>query len=236
MKFTNCEQDRTLLSRVRWRCLLLTVTLHGLSPLLAVAQSPPSLYSTAPENFTTNSHVVSTDVFTWFTSDGGQVSGPWQPLEGRAAWTGDVPFWEDQVKQMMSANIDILYVHMIDSFDQQRINLFQALSDLRSQGYDVPKVAPFLDPTIIWNNQPPVDLATTAGKDAFVGEYIKFFNQYYSVNTDPAADSYLATMNGRVELDTWHVKFNTTNLSSLTRADVESRMSNAFGATHPVFN
>ena len=83
VKFTNCEQDRTLLSRVRWRCLLLTVTLHGLSPLLAVAQSPPSLYSTAPENFTTNSHVVSTDVFTWFTSDGGQVSGPWQPLEGR---------------------------------------------------------------------------------------------------------------------------------------------------------
>ena len=100
----------------------------------------------------------------------------------------------------------------------------------------MPKVAPFLDPTIIWNNQPPVDLATTAGKDAFVGEYIKFFNQYYSVNTDPAADSYLATMNGRVELDTWHVKFNTTNLSSLTRLDVESRMSNAFGATHPVFN
>ena len=28
----------------------------------------------------------------------------------RVAWTGDVPFWEDQVKQMMSANIDILYV------------------------------------------------------------------------------------------------------------------------------
>ena len=137
---------------------------------------------------------------------------------------------------MMSANIDILYVHMIDSFDQRRIHLFQALSDLRSQGYDVPKVAPFLDPTIIWNNQPPVDLATTAGKDAFVGEYIKFFNQYYSVNTDPAADSYLATINGRVELDTWHVKFNTTNLSSLTRLDVESRMSNAFGPTHPVFN
>ena len=154
---------------------MLTASFPAACVSLAVAQSLPSLYSRAPENFTTDSHVVSTDVFTWFTSDGGQMSGPWQPLEGRAAWTGNVPFWEDQVKQMMSANIDILYVHMIDSFDQQRTNLFQALSDLRSQGYDVPKVAPFLDPTIIWNNQPPVDLATTAGKDAFVGEYTKFF-------------------------------------------------------------
>ncbi len=43
-------------------------------------------------------------------------------------------------------------------------------------------------------------------------------------------------MNGRVELDTWHVKFNTDNLSSLTRADVESRLSAAFGVAHPIFN
>jgi len=219
-----------------WLIVLAAVSVHPLCLSRVVAQAPPALFSTAPEAFTTNSHVVSTDVFTWFTTTDGQMSGPWQPLEGRAAWTGDVPYWEDQVKQIMSANIDTIYVHLIDSFDQQRTNLFQALNVLRSQGYDVPKVAPFLDPTIIWNNQPPVDLATTAGKDAFVGEYTKFFNEYYGVNKDAAADSYLATMNGRVELDTWHVKFNTTNIDSLTRADVESQLSNALGAAHPVFN
>ena len=95
---------------------------------------------------------------------------------------------------------------------------------MRGQGYDVPKVVPFLDPMITWDGQPNIDLATAAGKDAFVGQYIKFFQEYYSVNNDPAADSYIAQMNGRVELDTWHVKFNTDNLASLTRTDVESRL------------
>ena len=36
---------------------------------------------------------------------------------------------------------------------------------------------------ITWNEQPPVDLATVAGKDEFVGQYIRFYNQYFSVNT-----------------------------------------------------
>jgi hypothetical protein len=205
-------------------------------PLNVPAQTPPPLFSKAPEHFTTLSHIVSTDVFNWFTSDGGQLSGPWQPAEGRAAGTGDVPYWEDQVKQMMSANIDVIYDHLIPEYDQQRVNLFQAMSNLRSQGYDVPKVAPFLDPMITWNGQPNIDLATAAGKDAFVAQYDRFFQQYYSVNTDAAADSYLAQMNGRVQLDTWHVKFNADNVSSLTRSDVESRLSAAFGAAHPVFN
>ena len=41
---------------------------------------------------------------------------------------------------MMSANIDVMYVHLIPEFDQERTNLFQALNQLRAQGYDVPKV------------------------------------------------------------------------------------------------
>jgi hypothetical protein len=151
-------------------------------------------------------------------------------VDGRAA------FWRDQVKQMMSANIDIIYVHLLPHFEQQRINLFQSLNELRAQGYDVPKVAPILDPVITWDGQPLVDLATTAGKNTFVDQYTRFFNQYYSVNQDAAADSYLAQMNGRVQLDTWHVFLNTTNISSLTRADVESRLSAAFAAAHPVFS
>ena len=46
---------------------------------------------------------------------------------------------------------------------------------------------------------------------------------------------YLYRLNGRVVLDTWHVKFNLTNLTSLTRADVESRLQAAFVPSHPVF-
>ena len=231
-------------SRKRNRCMpagstcqsLLFAAILWLVAASALAQSPPTYFSQAPENFTTNSHIVSTTVFTWFDANAGQQSGPWAPLEGRAAWDGSPAFWQDQVKQMMSANIDVLYVHLIPEYDTERTNLFQALNQLRSQGYDVPKVAPFLDPLITWDGQPNVNLATTAGKDAFVGQYTRFFNEYYSVNQDSAADSYLAQMNGRVQLDTWHVKFNTDNFTSLTRSDVESRLSTAFSAAHPVFN
>lgn len=190
----------------------------------------------SPRMLTTSSRYVSTTVFHWYTATGGQLSGPWRPQEGRANWTGQPAFWQDQIKQMMSANIDVLLVHLIPSSEEHRVNMFQALHQLRTQGYDVPKVAPFLDPLIIWNGQPQIDLATAAGKDEFVSHYIRFFEQYYSANPDAAADSYLAQMNGRVQLDTWHVHLNTSNIESLTRADVESRLKTAFGATHPAFN
>ena len=165
------EHDRPGSARFAWRALALTAILSLLCPLMAVAQTPSSLYLPAPEAFTTDSHVVSTTVFHWFTATDGQLSGPWAPLEGRASWTGDPAFWQDQVKQIMSANIDIMYVHLLPSFEQQRINLFQALNQLRAQGYDVPKVAPILDPVTTWYNQPNVDLATTAsGGDGHRGK------------------------------------------------------------------
>ena len=93
---------------------------------------------------------------------------------------------------MMAANIDMLYVHLIPSSEEQRVNFFQALNQLRLDGYDVPKVAPFLDPLITWYKQPLIDVATTTGKDTFVSQYIRFFNQYFSANPDPYADDYLA--------------------------------------------
>jgi hypothetical protein len=204
------------------------------SPTLA--QLPENLSSPPAQSFTTSSRYVSTTVFHWYTLSGGQLSGPWRPLEGRPSWTGEPAFWQDQIKQMMSANIDVMYVHLIPSSEEQRVNLFRALGQLRVQGYDVPKVAPFLDPLITWHEQPSVDLATAAGKDEFVGQYVRFFDQYYSVNTDAMADSYLAKMNGRVQLDTWHVHLNTVNTNSLLRIDIESRLAAAFGAEHPVFN
>lgn len=204
--------------------------------LQSLAQPPANFFSPPARSLTTSSRYVSTTVFHWYTSTGGQLSGPWQPLEGRPNWTGEPAFWQDQIKQMMSANIDVLYVHLIPSSEEHRVNLFQALGQMRAEGYDVPKVAPFLDPLITWHEQPAVNLATAAGKDEFVGQYIRFFDQYFSVNTDALADSYLAKMNGRVQLDTWHVHLNTINTSSLMRSDVEGRLVAAFGAEHPVFN
>ena len=39
----------------------------------------------------------------------------------------------------MDANIDVMYVHLIPSSEHERINLFEAMRQLRTQGYEVPK-------------------------------------------------------------------------------------------------
>jgi hypothetical protein len=215
------------------RLLLLCVLSANSS--FAQAQSPPPLF-TSCSGFDLSSHIVSTSVFHWYTSTTGQLSGPWLPLDGRQNWTGTATWWKSQIKQMMAANVDLLYVHLIPHMDQERINLFTALGQLRAEGYDVPKVVPFLDPLITWDIYGTTpDLATAAGKDEFVNEYIRFFNQYFSVNTDPFADSFLARIDNRVVLDTWHTHLNFNNVASLTRRDVVSRLSAAFGQSHLVF-
>jgi hypothetical protein len=181
--------------------------------------------------------LVSAVVFHWFTTGDGQRSGPWRPVEGRSNWTGEAPFWVRQIKDIMDANIDVMYVHLMPDMEQQRINLFAAYSQLRAAGYDVPAIAPMLDPMITWDILPPIDLATTAGKDAFVSQYIRFFNQYFSQNTDTQAESHLLHINGKIVLNTWHCYEGYTNhASSLTRSDVESRLAAAFGNTYPTFN
>ena len=219
------------------RCLrsivgLLALLACILSP--AVAQPPP-LYTAAPSYSSTNRYVA-TAVFHWFTSTGGQLTGSWVPLEGRRNWTGQTDWWIGQIKQMMMANIDVLYVHLyLDPvLEQERINLFTALSQLRAVGYDTPKIVPFLDPAITWNGQPAVDLATAAGKDTFVAQYIRFYNQYYGATTDPFADDYLARQGNKPILDTY-VMNTCVNIPSLTRADVSNRLARAFGAAHPCF-
>ena len=79
------------------------------------------------------------------------------------------------------------------------------------------------------------DLATTAGKDEFVGQYIRFYNQYFGANTDAYADDYLARQANKPILDTWNVKYSCLNITSFTRADVSNRLVTAFGAAHPYF-
>ena len=199
------------------------------------AQTPEDLMS-GDYNFKVADHVVGTSMFHWYTSYGGQVSGPWVPIEGRENWTGEVEFWKRMIKQSMAANIDIFYVHLIPHMDQQRINLFQALYELREIGWDVPKVCPFFDPMITYSLQGSnVDVSTEAGKDELMSHYIRFYEQYYSQNQDEYADDYIYTIDGKVVLDTWHVHLNITNYAQLTRYDVESRLSSHFGMDHPVF-
>lgn len=220
--------------RASHSCLALLSTLCVFCAASAPAQPADGLFTPQP-SFNLTNRLVSVSVFQWFTANGGQLTGPWRPVEGRANWTGTTNFWRTQIKQMMAANFDMLYVHLIPSSEQQRVNLFQALNQLRREGWNVPKVAPFLDPMITWHQQPLVDVATTAGKDEFVSHYIRWFNQYYSVNQDPYADDFLARIDNRPVLDTWHVQFNLSHLSSLSRADVETRLRNAFAAQHPHF-
>ncbi len=199
------------------------------------AQTQPDLLTPA-EQFTIDSHVIYTSFFHWYKATTGQVSGPWQPLGGRLTWTGTTTFWKSQIKQVMCANINILFVHLIPSWEQERINLFTALYELRQEGYNVPKVAPFLDPIITWNNKANVDLSTEAGKDLLVNQYIRFFNQYFNSNPDEYADQYLAKFDGRIILDSWHPHLNMDNISSFTRSDLETRLKTAFAAEYPVFN
>ena len=192
--------------------------------------------STPGRSFGGDDRWVSTSLFQWFITDGGQRSGPWRPEEGREAWTGAPDFWERQIKDMMDANIDVLYVHLIPAFEEQRVHLFEALSQLREQGYDVPHVLPFLDPLITWSIQPAIDLATPAGKDEFVRQYIRWFEQYFGANSDPHAESYLAHLDGKVVLDTWHCNPGATNNArQLSRREVESRLIAAFGDRYPTF-
>ena len=115
-------------------------------------------------------------------------------------------FWQQQIKQMMMANIDVLQVELFSPpVYPIRTHVSSALQP-SAQGYNVPKVSPFIDPAICtstshgWPGYSPgvaIDLSTTAGKDAYVQVFTNFYNYYYNVNTDAYADSYIAQLSGR---------------------------------------
>ncbi len=175
---------------------------------------------------------VTTSVFLWFSPTEGNLSGPWPPLGGRSSWTGKKAFWVEQIKDMMVANIDAIYLHCIDLFQEQRVEFFKAYAELRSLGWDVPKIAPFLDPFGLWRES-PIDVATEAGKDEFTRPYIEFYRQYFEHNTDPHAASYLLTVDGRLTITTWWVFSLLRNLENFRREDVASRLARAFGKKLP---
>lgn len=207
----------------------------------AVPKSRQSANLVVPgAGFSNDSHTVSTTFFHWFASGGGQRTGPWIPVEKRVNWTGLPPWWKSMVKQVMMANIDIIYVHLINSTEERRDTLFQGLNELRLEGYDIPKIAPFLDPLIIWGDRRPadavkLDLALPAVKDLVAAEYIRFYNQYFLRNTDARAAEYLATIDGRPVIASWHAHLSFSNLSSLQREDLRSRFETALGAKSAIF-
>ena len=199
------------------------------------------------KHFAVNSHVVSTSFFCWYGPGEWQLHGPWIPAEGRAAWDGSIEYWKKMIKQTMYANIDVLYVELIPAVEQSRGNLFIALKELRQDGWEVPKVCPFLDPLITYSHLGQNgDCSTEAGKDELVGHYIRFFEQYYLANTDEFADDFVYTQDGHPVLDIWHIYVQISdpdprwlgieNYSQLTRSDVTNRLSAAFGADHSIFN
>ena len=202
----------------------------------ALGQVPSQLF-TPGRSFSMDDNVVTSVVFSWYTSTGGQISGPWIPLGGRASWDGGVEFWQDQIKQIMAANIDVIYVHTIPHMTTQRGNMLTGLEELRRQGYQTPQIAPFLDSAIIWNSfRPPADLSTAEGKNAYVNEFKAFYHQYYSTSSDPYADSALFTIDARPVLNTYVLPARLINSDSFSRSDLESRLAAEYGGTRPTFN
>ena len=187
--------------------------------------------------FSVDSHIVSTSFFCWYGPNDWQHSGCWIPLEGRNMWDGSIGFWKSMIKQVMAANIDVLYIELIPIMEASRGNLFIALNKLRSEGWNVPKVCPFLDPEITYSLLGyNADCSTEEGKDELISHYIRFYKQYYSVNTDSLADQFIYTQDNHPVLNIWHIHLHINQYYQLTRDDVTNRLSEALAAEHPIFN
>ena len=224
----------TIIISIGLTCGSTFAKLNKLENITLSDESNPELLTSA-KPFVLDDHIISASFFHWYSRYNGQKSGPWLPIKGRESWTGTVEWWKTQIKQIMLANIDMVYVHLMPNMEAQRISFFIALYEMRLDGYDVPKVAPFLDPIITWGST-QYDLSIESNKTMLVDQYIRFFTQYFSTNPDEFADDYLAIIDSRVVLDTWHLRNNFYNISSFTRSDMEDPLSAEFGVRHSVFN
>lgn len=193
------------------------------------------LGSRNPAAFSRDNAIVSATIFHWFAANGGQLTGPWRLVEGRQNWEGTPTWWKTQIKQVMAANIDVLYVHLIPMTEERRITLFKGMNELLAEGYDIPMVAPFLDPLITSSEQPKVDLATAQGRAAVADQYIRFCEQYLQYVTHPRAQAYLATIDGRPLLTTWHFLVNMTNVDQMAREHLHAPLRDRLAARAPMF-
>ena len=150
---------------------------------------------------------------------------------------------------MMAANIDVIfweqYTTTAGGHNDGNVSMFQAMANLRAEGYNVPKIAPEYDPTISgpsgWPGRAPgtcLDLSVSADKDSFVQGISDFYKDYYSVNTDVYADSYVAQLSGRVLMACYQLQDGVTEIELFL---VDSRRlavppHSALGANHALFN
>lgn len=211
---------------MRFQCsIVLTLLLLGTS---SAAQVVPPANEARP--FTSDDRLVVAYVFSWFTATAGQTEGVWHPLEGRSEWDGSVAFWKRQVKDMMDANVDLVYLHLLDTFSTERTNLYQALSELREEGFRVPQIAPWLDPAVTFfpTHLGPIDLCVAADRDLFMDQYEAFYQDYLAVDSGGAP--FLATMDGKPMLNTWALSSNVANPQCLPRATFESELHSRLGS------
>ncbi len=204
---------------------------------LSIVQDYPDSLLTEGIHFKVSDHIVSTSFFCWYGQGEWQINGPWIPVDGRESWDGSQEYWKTMIKQVMAANIDVLYVELIPVLEINRGNFFLALKSLRAEGWNVPKVCPFLDPEITYSllgyNG---DCGTEEGKDELIGHYIRFYKQFFDANTDEFADDFIYTQDGHPVLNIWHIQIHIDDYDDLRRSDITNRLRNEFGAEHPVFN
>jgi|GEM_PF-4152487 len=211
----------------------------------AFAADPPDLY-TAGYGYDANDPTTFTTYFPWHWDETNNLEatcGPWTPLGGVESWDGSLTYHKDQIKQIMMAGIDQVHLVMADGFDPpdvraNRKRYFQVMAELRAEGYDVPKVAPWMDTIGTIYTSDPFDLATTEGKDRFANAYIDFFNDYFDENTDEHAADYLVQTDGKITLNCWRFDDarRVKNPGSLTRSDVETRISAALSDIDDAFD
>ena len=187
------------------------------------ARLKPTLPQVSGYGFDHFQFFVGTTVFLWFSPTGGNLGGAWQPLGGRRSWSGRSEFWQRQIREMMMANIDAIYLHCISDFREQRREFFAAYARLRADGWDVPKIAPCLDPFFLWR-EAPINARAKSDKDKIAQCYIEFYEDYLRENQDDKSAGFLLTIDGKLALATWWVAAMIRNVSELSRDDLHKRL------------
>ena len=167
-------------------------------------------------------HTVSTIFFSvYYGSQTRWLQTGWTPVGG---WTSDYdsrdPDWaESEIKDMMAANIDIVF-HSMEPFAGDNDlawvpegygaacldgleNFFETYLDMVEDGYDPPKVAEWVNLVIKKGHysatyEEELDLSTQDGEDYFYETLIEpFWDNYFTIMGDDA-DAHLAKRDGKV--------------------------------------
>src|SRR3989344_5731625 len=117
-------------------------------------------------------------------SGAGQYQTVWLPLEGRSAWDGSATFWKKQTRDIIDSGSNFIFFEVSrPDWNEEMANHLTAINQLASEGYIVPKIAPYFHPSS-WSmnaSSPPFDLTSAAGKDAFYQVIKNWFTSYLGI-------------------------------------------------------